>query len=99
MNFLRALYPAVFTVTIVPFCVFVGVWWLGIIVCIALMFMIEHWWRCITGLLNFMALIGGICLCLLGPLSAMRDSARARSRALDARDAKRVEVRAEAKNR
>lgn len=75
MTFFRAFYPMILAVLVGASAVLTANIYVGIvggILCVALLALVRHWWTCVFGLLNVIAIIGGVAVCVIAISRALR---------------------------
>ena len=69
---IQAFYPLACVVVFTPLSIALGHPWLGIILFVVILFLWRTWWTCVFGLMNSMALFGGILGCLIPYIQMLR---------------------------
>ena len=65
LDYFGAFYPIACVVVFVPLTTVIGHPWIGIVLFIVIHYLWKTWWTCIFGLMNAMALWGGIAGCVI----------------------------------
>jgi hypothetical protein len=65
LDALRAFYPTITTVVVLPAVILLGYPWIGIPIFAVVLCLRKTWWTCVFGLMNTVVLCGGILACLI----------------------------------